>query len=52
MNVIVKVNIAYALRWGVASVGINLLGLAHPIWDNISGERNGPVGGSHPELRE
>ena len=32
-----KVNIACALRWGVASVGITLLGVAHPIWDNISG---------------
>ena len=26
-----KVNIACALRWGVTSVGITLLGLAHPI---------------------
>ena len=26
-----KVNIAYALKWGVASVGITLLGVAHPI---------------------
>ena len=26
-----KVNIACALRWGVASVGITLLGVAHPI---------------------
>ena len=26
-----KVNIAYALRWGVASVGITLLDMAHPI---------------------
>ena len=37
MNVIVKVNIACALRWGVASVGITLLGMAHPIWDKILG---------------
>ena len=26
-----KVNIACALRWRVASVGITLLGVAHPI---------------------
>ena len=31
MNVIVKVNIAYALRWGVVSIGITLLGVAHLI---------------------
>ena len=37
MNVIVKVNIACALRWGVASVGITLLGVTHLIWDNILG---------------
>ena len=28
-----KVNIAYARRWGVASVGITLLGAAHLIWE-------------------
>ena len=37
MNVIVKVNIACALRWGVASVGITLLGVTHLICDNILG---------------
>ena len=42
-----KVNIACALRWGVASVGITLLGMAYPIWDNISGARQALVGGSH-----
>ena len=26
-----KVNIACALKWGVTSVGITLLGVAHPI---------------------
>ena len=31
MNVIVKVNIACVLRWGVASVKIILLGVAHSI---------------------
>ena len=30
-------NIACALRWGVASVGITLLGVARPIRENISG---------------
>ena len=30
-------NIACALRWRVASVGITLLGVAHPIRENISG---------------
>ena len=52
MNVIVKVNIACALRWGVASVGITLLGVAHPIWDNILGVENALVGGSHLELQK
>ena len=49
MNVIVKVNIGCALRWRVASVGITLLSMAHPIWDNISGMGNAPVDGSHLE---
>ena len=52
MNVVAKVNIACALRRGVASVGITLLGMAHPIWDNISGMGNVAVGGSHLEPRE
>ena len=52
MNVIVKVNIACALRWGVSSVGITLLGVAHPIWDNILGAGNAPMGGSHSKSRE
>ena len=52
MNVIVMVNIACTLRRGVAYVGITLLGVAHPIWDNISGVGNVPVGSSHSELRD
>ena len=52
VNVIVKVNVACALRWGAAFVGITLLGMAHPIWDNILGTRNFLVEGSHPEPRE
>ena len=43
-----KVNIACALRWGVAFVGITLLGVARPIWDNISGAGHAPMGVSHP----
>ena len=45
-----EVNIACALKWGVASVGITLLGVAHPIRDNISGAGHVLVGGSHPRL--
>ena len=45
-------NIAYTLKWGVASVGITLLGMAHPIRDNISGAGQVPVGGSHLGPRE
>ena len=52
MNVIVKVNIACALRWEVTSVGITLRSVAHLIWNNISGARNALVGGSHPEPRD
>ena len=44
---IVSVSIAYALRWGVTSIGITLLGVAHPIWDNISGTGQASVGCSH-----
>ena len=44
----VKVNIACALRGEVAYVGITLLGMAHPIWDNISGVRYAPTEDSHP----
>ena len=52
MNVIVKVNIAYTLKWGVAFVGITLLGVAHLKWDNISGAGSASMGCSHPELRK
>ena len=49
MNVIVKVNIACALRWRVASIGIIL----YWTWltlsgKNILGTGHVPVGGSHP----
>ena len=49
VNVIIKVNIASSFRWGVASLGITLLGMPSPIWGNISGAGNVPVGGSHPK---
>ena len=52
MNVVAKVNIAFAFRRGVAFVGITLLGVAHPIWNNILGAGNATVGGSHSEPRE
>ena len=42
-----KVNTACALGYGVASVRITLLGVAHPIQDNILGVGDVPVGGSH-----
>ena len=35
MNVIVKVNIVSALRWGVASVRITLLSVVHPICHSL-----------------
>ena len=47
-----KVNIACALRWGVASVEITLLGVVHPIWDNISGAGQTQVDCSHSRPRE
>ena len=46
-----KVNIACALRWGVASIGITLLGVAQPIQEKLSGVRLAPVDGSHPGLQ-
>ena len=47
MNVkIVNVSIACLLWWGVAPIEITLLGVAHPIWDNILGAGQALVGGS------
>ena len=31
----------------IASIGVSLLGVAHPLWKNISGAGNTPVDGSH-----
>ena len=47
-----KVNIGCALKLGVTSVGITLLGMTHPIQDNISGAGHVLVGGSHSGSRE
>ena len=30
-------NIACAFRGVIASVGVSILGAAHPLWENISG---------------
>ena len=46
-----KVNIACALRWGVASVGITLLGVARSIRYNISVAGHALVDGSHLGLQ-
>ena len=49
MNVIVRVNIACAIRRGVASVGIILYWAWLTLYGkNISGMGHVPVGGSHP----
>ena len=40
-------NIVCALRCEVASIGISLLGVAYPIWENISGTGSTPVDGAH-----
>ena len=49
MNVkLLSVSIACVLRWGVAFIGFTLLGVAHPIWDNISSAGEALVDGSHP----
>ena len=40
-------NIACTLRWKVAFIGITLLGVAHPIRENISGAGYTPMDDSH-----
>ena len=45
----VQVNIA--LRGVIASVGVSLLGVAHPLWENISSARYTLVDGSYSGLR-
>ena len=45
-------TIARALKWGIASrAKISLLGVAHPIWENISGAGQTPVDDSHLGLQ-
>ena len=51
MNVLVKVNITCALRWGVVFIGFTLLGVAHLIRDNISGTELAPEDSSHSGLQ-
>ena len=46
-----QVNIACAFRRVIAFVGVSVLGVAHPLWENISGAGYTPVDGSHSELR-
>ena len=40
-------NIACAFKGVIASIGVSLLGVAHPLWENISGAKYTPVDGSH-----
>ena len=50
MNVkIVKCKHCMCTYVGVASVGITLLDVAHPIWDNISGAGSALVVNPHPK---
>ena len=51
MCVCVQVNIACAFRGVIASVGVSRLGVAHPLWENISGARYTSVDGSHSRSR-
>ena len=43
----VQVNIACAFMGVIASVGVSLLGMTHPLWENISGARYTLVDDSH-----
>ena len=47
----VQVNIACSFRGVIASVGVSLLGVAHPLWENISGAGYTLVDGSHSRPR-
>ena len=42
----VQVNSACAFRGVIASIGVSLLGVAHPLYENILGARYTPVDGS------
>ena len=43
----VQVNISCAFRGVIASVGVSLLCVAHPLWEKISGVGYIPVDGFH-----
>ena len=47
----VQVNIACAFRRVIAILGVSLLGMAHPLWENISSVRYTPKDGSHSRPR-
>ena len=47
----VQVNIVCAFRGVIAFVGVSLLGVAHPLWENISGAGYTSVDNSHLGLR-
>ena len=43
----VKVNIACTFRGVIAFVGVPLLGMTYPLWENISGAGYTPMDDSH-----
>ena len=47
----VQVNIECAFSGVIGSVGISLLGVAHPLWENISGAGYIQVDDSHSRPR-
>ena len=47
----VQVNIACAFTGVIASVGVSLLSVAHPLWENILGTGYTPMDDSHSRSR-
>ena len=47
----VQVNITCAFRGVIASLGVSLLGMTHPLWENISGVGYTLVDSSHSSQR-
>ena len=47
----IKVNIACAFRGVIAFVGVSLLGMTHPLWENILGVGYTLVDNSHTRPR-
>ena len=43
----VQVNIACAFRGVIAFVGVSILGVAHPLWENIPGVGYTPLDDFH-----